>query len=1008
MDATLSTDSFEQFGWGRKNMKWTGRKKLFAGSAVLALCYCPAAFAQTAGPDEKPVDTASVPANAQDSSGGKDIVVTGSRIARRDYSSDSPIVTVGAADIAKTGTVNVESALNKLPQFIPSGGSFSYGYGTLGSLNLRGLGANRNLVLLDGRRLPASGADGTVTTNIIPMAILEDVEVITGGASAVYGSDAISGVVNFKTLRNFNGVLVDAQYGNATRENGVDPNYGDSTQKGMSSKSLSIAAGVTGDHGHALLALSYFEQAGLVGYQRNPFYLYTGASGYLSTGAFVPAAGNLPTRAAIDAQFSNISAGTVSLTSSLGFNNDGSLFAQTGSYNLKTSGYLNVLGNVRESSSSTQYIASPQTRYSVFAKADYDLGGVTVYGQALYVHDKVTGGGGYSVNLASSPNSPTVTIPVTNPFIPAALQSVLASRPNPTAPFNFTVRLSGLPYRNYTIDTNTVQIVAGLRGKLPFGDWTWDVYGSHSIVDSEGTTSNYVRISRLNTLLNAPDGGASTCAGGLNIFGRANNDAVSAVCSKYLTGTSASITKLTMDIAEGTATGSLFELPAGPVKAAVTVGYRREKVSFIPDPIAQDGDMYVVAAPGFVNGGTSVKEAAIELAVPLLANVTLIKSLEIDLGYRYSDYNLAGGVSTYKASGLWKVFKGLSLRAGYEHAVRAPNLIELYANGATGSGNPVIGLPPNAGDPCDFRGAARAGASGAQISALCVATGVPASFISSFQYITNNVPVLSSGSKNIGPEKADTFTAGLVFQPSRHLSLSVDYYNIKVKDVISILSATDVLNKCYNLDGSNPNYSPTNLYCQSILRDTSNGNVRSITLTRANFGGLKTSGIDIQLQASVAADDLGLPAGLGALSLRTQVGILSSYATQQTAGGAFVQRRGTIDISNFRPLPNWQSFTSFDYTVGPVGIGLDWRHIPKMRDISSVTTPAAALPATRSYDTFDLNANWKINSKLTFRAGVNNLFDRDANLVAGALGQTLPGTYDVVGRRYFVGFKAKL
>jgi iron complex outermembrane receptor protein len=1007
-------------------MSKTGKSIFLAGVAVLAMSQGAITHAQTAAPapDVTPAKPASAPEDTRE-----DIIVTGSRIARRDFSSDSPIATVSGQEIQKSGLVNLEDALNQLPQFVQGNGTFSLGRADPATINLRGLGDNRNLVLLDGRRLPSLGPSGAVTTDIIPTAAIENIEIITGGASSVYGSDALSGVVNFKTLKNFSGVKVDAQYGNSFKGDLVP------------AKQVSVTAGLSGDRGNALFSFSYLERGGFFGYQR-PFFFLQSASSFLSTSLYAPSAGNLPSQAALNTAFSGAPAGTVLPTYNLGFNDNGSLFSQTGATNfLYTNkivvtnpsippalgpassimdasnqyGYVIIGGNVRESSCIGCRFITPEQRFSAFGKFDYVLGGVTAYGQVLYVHDRLTGatGGGINASLALSPDAVNVTVPMTNPFIPASLRAVLVSRPNPAAPFSFTTRFSSLPVRDVTTTADTGQVLLGARGKLPVGNWTWDIYGSYSQVSTTSGIVNGVRISRVNTLLNALDGGNSICAGGYNPFGRANNLGISQACAKYLLVSTASLTDQRMHVVEASATGDVFKLPAGPVKAAITLDYRRDAVHFTPAPIAQDGDIYVVAPPGGLDGTIAVEEASIELAVPVLADIPFVRSLDTDFGYRYSDYNLAGGVSTYKASAIWKVAGGFSLRAGYEHAVRAPNLMELYANGSNGAGG-AIGFPPNGGEPCDVRSTARAGPSGAQIATLCVATGVPVSFINSYQYPTSTISSLTSGSRNLKPETAKTITAGAVLQPKstnaflRGFSATVDYYNIKITNLISILTAPEVLAKCYNIDGSNPTYAPANQFCQQLRRDPTNGNLISVTLSRANFGALQTSGVDVQLMWSIGADDIGLSSNLGHFSIRTQLNFLGSYRTQLTTGAPYVERRGTIDINNNRPLPKWQAFTTFDYTVGPIDIGLNWRHLPKIVDVTTVTAPASPLAPTGKYDLFDLNVGISLTSKISLRAGIRNLFDRDPQIVTGNAGTTLAGTYDIIGRNYFLSLKARM
>src|SRR5207302_2051077 len=343
-------------------------------------------------------------------------------------------------DLQQSGTVSIESALNQLPQFAPAGTSANGGQGTGGhaTVNLHGLGSNRNLVLLDGRRLPLADIFGDVDINFIPESILSSVQTITGGASAVYGSDAMSGVVNFVTLSHFEGMTTDLQYGNSIKDD-----------FGQFSGSTAFGTKFADDTGHALLSLGYTHREGLSGAQRAFFNLVTPSS-FIGQGTFVPSPTNLPSQAAVNALFS-------------------------------------------------------------------------VYGQVLYVDSDVFTSSGRSLTQFGT----LTTIPVTNPFIPADLGALLATRPNPNAPFTWNGRYVGLSVKSWDEQYTTAQYLAGLRGSLPLKDWTWDVFASYDTTDHLQSNQNAVLKSQVQNLLNAPDGGNSICAGGFDPFGLIHSTAIS-------------------------------------------------------------------------------------------------------------------------------------------------------------------------------------------------------------------------------------------------------------------------------------------------------------------------------------------------------------------------------------------------------------------------------------------------------------------------------------------------
>lgn len=951
-------------------------------------------------PPQNVAPASSVPAAAEPAQDKGDIVVTGSRIARRDYVSDSPIVTQSADQIRNSGTVNLETVLNRLPQFVPGQGAYTPGQGGRATLNLRGLGEQRNLILLDGRRLPPATALGVVNINIIPQGILSGIETISGGASATYGSDAISGVVNFKSKQSFDGMQIDIQKGVTER--------GDVPQT-----NVSLLAGTASGDGdsHALISLGYYDRARLYGLDR-PFYIRGAPSATLFGGTYVPSGTNLPTQAAVSGVFAKYGiTKNVTNTTPFGFNDNGTLYAQQGAANYVplSTPYMFILNNGVSSSSTSQTdAASSERRYSVFAKADHKISdAIKVYAQGLFIDDDVTLSAGFVPSLLVTP-----LIPVTNPNIPADLRTILASRPDPNVPFAYSRRFDNLPQRVIDDRSTTWQFLAGAGGELGLGDLTWDLYGSKSETRLVETFRHAILLSRLNNLLAAPDGGNSICAGGFNPFGVAAGSTISKACGDYLSAETHAVTSVKQDIVEGQFGGSLFQFNGNPVKFNISANYRKDNYSFSPDASIVGKDVLSAIVAPAAGGGRDVKEIAGELSVPLMHDRPFFRLLELDLGYRYSDYAITGGVSTYKASGLWKPVSMLLLRGGYEHAIRAPGLAELFAS-ATG-GLAQFGTPPNAGDPCDSRSVARTGANAAKIRGLCIATGVPVGIVDTFQYTTNAIIGASSGSTSLRPEIADTITFGGVLHPQssspllRNLSFSVDYYNIRLKNAISTIAPGTVVNKCYNLDGANSGYATDNFYCGFIDRDASGG-IAIVSTPYVNLGGISTSGIDFQLDWAAGVGDLGLGDKFGRIALNATVSWLQHYKVSQLPGNPFLEYRNTIDSTPATGLvlPNWRSQAAFTYSIQPMDVGLTWMHVPGMRDISSVTRPASPSAGVGSYDRLDLRVAFSIGDRYQLSVNVNNLTDRPPPVVAGTPGLTQPGTYDIYGRSFLMSVRAK-
>jgi iron complex outermembrane recepter protein len=926
----------------------------------------------------------------------EEIVVTGSRIARPDYSSTSPIVTFDQEAITQTGTVNIENALNQLPQFVQGQTQSTIGAVALAgraSLNLRGLGETRNLVLLDGRRLPLSNSNAVVDVNLIPQFILSGVETITGGASAVYGSDAMSGVVNFKSKSEFDGIQIDARTGFSDRGDAETADYG-------------ITAGfpISDGRGNVLLSAGYTNREVLWGQDRDFFQLGV-LSSFIGTGTYVPSPTNLPTQAAVNNVFSAYGAapGTVLNSRTLGVNDNGTLFAQIGAVNYRgpTTGYFSTTGGtVRQPVTYQEFIVNPMERKSFFGKFDFNLTeSMTAYGQFLYNKTLATGQVGWSPTLFVVP-----TVPVSNPFIPSDLRAILASRPDPTADFTLNHRFMGLDFREFPSDFTVGQYIFGLRGDLPFKNWRWDVYGSYDSTDLVETQDKAILLSRMRNLLYAANGGASICQGGFNPFGLANSTSISSACRGYLETETHDYTQLTQTIFEASLSGGLFDIPAGELRFALTLDRRENEFEFNPDPARENADI-IGTLPTFpADGSTSVDEAAIEFLIPLMRDAAFVRRLELNVGFRTSDYEFSGRVETYKADGLWEPLRGVTFRGGFEHAIRAPNVGELYNQlGAQAQ----IGSPPGQGDPCDVRSTARAGANAAAVRALCVATGVPSPIADTYQYTTVAIGVINSGNSELTPEEADTITFGVVLRPEldaplfADLSFAVDYYDIDISDVIAPIAGGTALSKCYNLDGSNPSLSAANEYCRIIRRNPITGGVDTVAAPYLNLGGLRTSGVDTQL-------DWNVPVGPGTLDVNIVANFTNSYEVQLLAGSAWQDFAGTIDGTQNGgiPVPDWRTLTSVTYRLPRFEAGMRWRHLPEMDDITAVTRPTSPAAGVPAYDLFDATLAYRFNDTFLLRGGVNNALDKEPPIVGGTIGQTQPGTYDIIGRYYHFSLQA--
>lgn len=925
------------------------------------------------------------------------IVVTGSRIARKDFSSESPVVTVGRDILDAAGPSTIETTLNQLPQFAATAGSSSTSTarGGRSNANLRGFGITRTLVLTDGRRMQPSDPLGAVDLNTIPSALVENVEIITGGASAVYGSDAIAGVVNFRLRRNFEGFEIDAQQ--------MITGHGDGRALDLSA---TLGGNFADGRGNAVLSVSFMDRQEVKRRSRE-FFRNGGVTAVLPSGLLLPDAANLPSQAAINAVFSRYGVtDNIPRNSRFSMNPDGTLFTGTTPiYNFRWpegGPYVISGGNVGVPIGEAYPLQQPLQRFSVFGKASYDLtDNLTAYTQFSYTH-YTADQNLYGRNQAITRD---VYIPVTNPFLNDDMRAIMASRPDPDAPLLYYFQTGRLGPSLQQTTYNVSQITGGFRGDLGILDATWDVYASYGRTEQDTVGGNYVDRAAFLSLIEAPDGGASICEGGFNPFIIAKP---SLQCLDYLIRGIQERTTLEQINAEATLQGRLFSLPAGDARFAAGVGYRKNSYSFRPDATRLTGSLLTIPLSGPTDGSTNTKEAFVELLLPVLKDLPLIRRLDLSLAYRYSHYDTAGGVHTYKAGADWEIFRGLSARGGYQRAIRAPSAGELFQpseQGATTVGRTVTG----GGDPCDITSAYRTGSNAAQVRALCIANGVPESVVDLHRFSGTNVQSNMSGNRNLKEETADTFTAGLVWRSQssspllRNLSASVDFYDIKIKDAIGLITGEVIAQRCFNGQGNaNPDYDPNNFYCGLIHRGSA-GNFATITTPLLNLSGYRTQGVDFQVDWRINAGNIGT------FGINVLAAYVSKYSIQSLAGAPFVNYTGTIgnaQIGDAISHPEWKTVTSFSFERGGTRLDLRWRWIEAMGHSANIgaANPISLGVKSRSY--FDLTASARISDAFQLRGGILNIADKQPPEWTGE-SATDPAIYDILGRRAFVGVNMK-
>ncbi|MEA3197143.1 MAG: iron complex outerrane recepter protein [Gammaproteobacteria bacterium] len=1015
----------KQISWGFWSTPTRLIETLLLTGAIAGLTLS-AALADTPGPAaDSPEKAANIDA----------IVVTGSRISRRDFQSDSPIVTIDQSTLAAAGQPTLDRAIGEMPQFAAAQGMSEVGdvQGSTGFAggqaygDLRGLGPNRALVLMDGRRMMPSNPNGSVDLNTIPMSMIENVEVITGGASATYGSDAIAGVLNFKLRQHFSGAEVSVQHGETTMGDGA-----------TELASALLGGNFADNRGNMVLAFEYSERGVVHGADR-PFFanirqLARPPEGILPGGTF----GSSPTVAAVNSVLAGYPgttpiAGAGAYNGSLGVNTDGTIFTDLAAPNcvqnyrgLGQKGLNIGAGCTQVQVALGQFFAIqvPLTKYNVLARSTYKLNdSVSAYTQFSFMEstsrDETAGG--------STGPGKELYVPLNNPFVVnnAGLQTILASRPadpnNPNAltqPLVLTKLLSASGDRIQSYKYDVYQAVAGLKGDIPIPgtDLSWDVYSSYGSTLFNNLQQNDSSKAALIAILN---GTANYQGSGGNCVGFAWNplgsNPLSPGCREYVTRENSNVNTITQKNVEGTLQGKIVSLPAGELRFAVGADYRGSNFDYHPDAGLITNDSFSYDTTVATSGTQNVREVFAELLVPVLKGLPFIEELSLDLGARRSDYDGFGGVNTWKADLNWRPVSTVSVRGGYARAIRAPSLGELFAPTVTGNLN--IGSGPAAGDPCATGSSFRTGANAAQVAALCQAQGVPSALYPNYTYGVDSVHGTSGGNPNLTPETADTYSIGTVWSPHfssdlmRKFQVSVDYYHISISNAVGSLALTDILPRCFNSDGiSNPAYSANNIYCQQITREQSTGNIVLGHEGLLNLASYKTDGIDTEIDWSFGLGALGLSDSAGTFRLTSLINYTHTFDVSSLPGSPVLDFAGSIGNTEVSPEmahPHWKANTAFGYSIGPVTTTVHWRYIAAMKHQDVVVDPASTTPGVPTYNYFDFDAHLAVIEHLELTAGLTNIADKAPPFVSGQPLTTDSATYDIIGRTYYVGFKAK-
>lgn len=890
------------------------------------------------------------------------IIVSGTRITREGFEAPTPTTVIDEKALQANPQPNIANYLNQLPALSgsvsPRTSGTGVGGGTQGAnlLNLRNLGINRTLVLLDRRRVVASATTGAVDVNLLPTALLSRVDIVTGGASAAWGSDAVAGVVNLVLNTEYTGIKGQALTGIST--------YGDAPEY---KAELSAGTSFAGGRGHIVVSGTYFNIDSVDRADSRSWY---DGRKFMSNPAFV-AGGSQPRyiiaagNAAQATPYGVITQGPLRGTLFLGNNQTGLFdFGQIGGQILSINGTPNDLG------ADTQLQGSVE-QYSLFGHASYELtDSLKVYAEMSYGR---TTADTHSVPYLRYNN---ITIQRDNAYLPDNVRTAMANA-NP-ALNSFVMGRTNLDL-GYAEPHNVRQLyryVAGADLDLG-GGWKASAYYEHGLskvlnaVNNDAIKANYDKAVDAVVVTSANQGASGLAIGSIacrstltspgngcvpfNVFGP---QTITSAQSAYLLGTAVQNIRLTQDVAALSIDGDLFSLPAGPVSLASGVEYRRENHSATADAMSIANGFWVGNYKPS-NGGYNVKEGFAEIAVPILKDSSLGQSLDLNAAVRFTDYSTSGWVTTWKAGLVYDIAAGFKLRGTLSRDIRAPNLNEYFLGGQSTS--------QQVRDPANNN--------------------------LNFQILR-----IQSGNVDLSPEVSDTRTFGVVFQPDyiRGLSLSVDYYRIKIKDAIGTLTNQQLVDRCYGGNAA---------LCNFIARDSAN-QIVSLSIKPVNFQQEVMSGIDLE-----GSYRFGL--GNGNVTLRS----LWNYTDEHYINDGQIVDDLIGEVGQAFGPTHWRGLNSVTFDNDSVNLSFRHRYIGSGVIDAAYTAADIADNHVPAVSYFDASATAKVKTggaQMELFLSVDNMFNKAPPISPTTQNQLqtsngrAAGTYDLIGRFFRAGVRISM
>lgn len=919
-----------------------------------------AAYAQAASPAEDSFVNADA------------IIVTGSRIRRDPLNQDSPVTILDQASLAQTGLSSVAEILQRLPSASGGLNSKVNNSGNLGNppdgggvgagsaeIDLRYLGAKRTLVLVDGLRFVSgtsgSGIPATVDINTIPANMIERIEVLQAGASPLYGSDAIAGVVNIITVASQVGLRASAQFGTFREGDGHTQDY-------------NISYGAAGPTTHVAFGASYVKQEAVRSADRSISLFPNPGQTDCGNG------GGGCSSAAVNGRFlTNFGNQTIS-------NPPDSTPTLAELRDFTTADRFNF--------APFNYILTPSERYGAWLSFKQELTpAINLRFKAIYNRRNSQNQAAFEP-LFIGPDAgngagslfDTLSFDASNPFNPFGVTLSAGGPGQPPQNYSFVARrLVEAGQRTFNQHVDTFSGTATLDGSFELGghQWYWDANALFGINEAHQSFTGNVRADRVAQAIGPIANCVAPCVP-LNLFGGLGS--ITPEMLAFIAFTERD--KSSQHLYDYTAnlSGELFDLPAGPVGVAFGYEHRVQSGSFTPDPIVSAGlGADIPAQPA--SGRYNVDEFYGELRVPLLKEQPFFYSLEVNGAVRHSDYSISGGSTTYTGTGLWKPIEDLLLRASYSTGFRAPSLGELFG------GRSRFDLPVS--DPCSNIAGSPYRTS-ATVRANCTADGVPAA--GTYAEDPGQLPVITQGNINLEPEKSRNFLVGAVYSPewarssgfASFFSLEADYYDIRVKNAIGAIDPNLTLNNCALLGDA--------ASCALTVR-TANGFVNEIDGTLQNLDSIRTRGIDVSANYRTPAT------GAGTFGLSANATWLLKYVLSASNGFVVIDRKGTERGSPDQAFPKFKGNATIDWSLGDFAAALTGRYVDSVTEINPNDGTPNKL-ASRFYGDIQLTFTPSIlDRRWALTIGVNNVFDKDPPACFScSLNNFDPTTYDVPGQ----------